>query len=62
MQKGEWTDIIEKEVENFENVLERVSENEKRKFWYWKKIGKTGRTINYIRDKYMDMMYFLGFL
>ena len=63
-----WTGVLEKEVENFENVLERVleqvpSEDVERKkklqsFGTGKKLAKRVRAISYIHVKYMDMMYF----
>src|SRR5947209_12295545 len=73
VEQGEWTGVLEKEVENFENVLERVleqvpSEDVERKkklqsFGTGKKLAKWVRAISYIHVKYIDMMYFfLGFL
>ena len=71
VEQGEWTGILEKEVENFENILERVleqvlSEDVERKkklqsFGTGKKLAKRVRTISYIHVKYMDMMYFFRF-
>src|SRR2546423_9032263 len=73
VEEGEWTGILEKEVENFKNILERVleqvpSEDVERKkklqsFGTGKKLAKRVRAISYIHVKYMDMIYFfLGFL
>src|SRR6266516_932267 len=68
VEEGEWTGVLEKEVENFKNILERVLERvpsedvERRKklqsFGTGKKLAKRVRAISYIHDKYMDMMYF----
>ena len=68
VEQGKWTGVLEKEVENFENVLERVleqvpSEDVERKkklqsFGTGKKLAKRVRAISYIHVKYMDMMYF----
>ena len=67
VEQGEWTGVLEKEVENFENVLERVleqipSEDVERKkklqsFGTGKKLAKQVRAISYINVKYMNMMY-----
>ena len=53
VEEGEWTGVLEKEVENFENVLKRVLEQvpsedvERRKklqsFGTWKKLAKRVR-------------------
>ncbi|EXX73528.1 hypothetical protein RirG_059480 [Rhizophagus irregularis DAOM 197198w] len=49
VEEGEWTGVLEKEVEDFENVLKRVLERvpprrcrakkETSKFWYREKIS-----------------------
>src|SRR4051794_30086852 len=72
VEQGEWTGILEKEVNNFENVLEQVLERtpsedierikKLQSFGIEKKLVKRVRVISYIHVKYMDMMYFLGFL
>ena len=71
VEQGKWTGVLEKEVENFENVLERVleqvpSEDVERKkklqsFGTGKKLAKQVRAISYIHVKYIDMMYFFRF-
>jgi hypothetical protein len=71
IKEGEWTGILEKEVENFKNVLKRVlervpSEDVERKkklqsFGTGKKLAKQVRAISYIHIKYMDMMHFFRF-
>ena len=53
VEQGEWTDILEKEVENFENILQKVLERvslgdveRKKKLWSFgtgKKLAKRVR-------------------
>jgi hypothetical protein len=71
VEECEWTGVLEKEVENFENVLKRVlervpSEDDERKkklqsFGTGKKLAKRVGAISYIHVKYMDMMHFFRF-
>ena len=72
VEQGEWTGVLEKEVKNFANVMERVLERtpsedierikKLQSFGTGKKLAKRVRMISYIYVKYMDMMYFfLGF-
>ena len=65
VEQGEWTGVLEKEVENFMNILKKVlkqipldgrAKKETSKFWYWEKTSETGIVMNYFYDKYMDMM------
>ena len=49
--------------ESFETNLLRWcrAKKETSKFWYWEKTSETGKAMNNIHDKYMDMINFFRF-
>ena len=67
VEQGEWTGVLEKEVENFTNVLEKVLKQiplddvERKKklqsFGTGKKLAKRVRGNKLFHNEYVDMMY-----